>query len=58
MIVIGQNKSDSTLSCIYMAYMAYYYEFKVSVESSLLKIDIARNCSEFETLLNGTMIIL
>ena len=27
----------------------YFYEFTVPVESSSLKIEIARNCAEFET---------
>jgi hypothetical protein len=32
----------------------YFQEFRVPVESSSLKIEIARNCSEFETPPNAT----
>jgi len=36
----------------------YFQEFRVPVESSLLKIEIARNCSEFETPPNTTALML
>ena len=35
----------------------YFQEFRMSVKSSSLKIEIARNCSEFETAPNATAVI-